>query len=88
MEEIHRRDFGVYAKRTLLAEGRLSRYGSLTNLPVLFFMVGAGNPSTQEDPMIYIPLNLDRLRAGITILCDLLWFVRAHELPSIIPNRY
>lgn len=26
--------------------------------------------------MIYIPLNLDRLRSGITVLCDLLRFVR------------
>lgn len=27
--------------------------------------------------MIYIPLNLDRLRDGITVLCDLLRFVLA-----------
>ncbi|KAF9646174.1 hypothetical protein BDM02DRAFT_3100296, partial [Thelephora ganbajun] len=32
----------------------------------------ADNPPTQEDPMIYIPLNLDRLCAGITVLCYLL----------------
>ena len=37
--------------------------------------------------MIYIPLNLDRLRAGVTILCDLLWFVRVQE-PPIVPNKF
>lgn len=31
-----------------------------------------GNPSSQEDPMIHVPLNLDRLRAGIIVLRDLL----------------
>ena len=30
--------------------------------------------------MIYIPLNLDRLRAGITVLCDLLRFVARNSL--------
>lgn len=37
-----------------------------------FQSIRTGNPSTQEDPLTYIPLNLDRLRAGIVVLCGLL----------------
>ena len=40
-----------------------------------FSSLRIGNPPTQEDPVIYIPLNMDRLRSGITVLCDLLSFV-------------
>ena len=32
--------------------------------------------------MIYIPLNLDRLRTGVRVLCDLLRFVRVYRLLS------
>jgi len=45
------------------------------SISALFLMTGhTGNPSTQEDPMIYIPLNLDRLRLGVSVLCDLMSF--------------
>ena len=82
VEEIRRRDFGIYTGRTVLAEVRFSRCGkSDVTLPgTSFYDRWAGNPSTQEDPMIYIPLNLDRLRTGVTVLRDLLRFVFIQRL--------
>lgn len=30
------------------------------------------NPPGSEDPLVWIPLNIDRLRCGVYVLCDLL----------------
>jgi len=45
------------------------------------------NRSTEEVPVIHIPLNLDQLRTGFTVLCDLLRFFRVERLlSSVIPD--
>ena len=66
---------------SLLAGGWSSGFGQSGVIPGPFLKTGrAGNPSTREDLMTYISLNVDLLRAGITVLCDLLGFIRVQRL--------
>ncbi|KAI0939408.1 hypothetical protein AcW1_004463 [Taiwanofungus camphoratus] len=53
-------------------------FPSVTGVPVT-----QQSGSSREDPVIAVPLNLDRLRAGVHILCDLLR--TATSRPVVLP---
>ncbi|KZP24698.1 hypothetical protein FIBSPDRAFT_951090 [Athelia psychrophila] len=42
------------------------------NLRTTFPVEGRNSGSSTEDPVVWIPLNTDRLRCGVIIICDLL----------------